>query len=268
MADSCKVNADYARPGEASATSTEAAKVVSSGRRFRPRLWPTLAAALLVPLFLAAGQWQWNKASLKSARQLELDTHAAHAPIAIPTTRIDAESLLYRKIVAQGYYEPQHQILIDNLTYHQQAGYHVITPLRIDGSEIRLLVNRGWVPGLADHRQIPQIDTPNGRVEISGTAIVPSTRFYTLEKDSSNAPLAGQSVWQNLDLQRYGQAVSFPIQPIVIQLDPESTAGGFVREWRRPDDRLQTNLNYAIQWWSFAATTVVLWLVLNFRKPS
>ena len=30
-----------------------------------PRLWPTLAAALLIPLFIAAGNWQWNKAALK-----------------------------------------------------------------------------------------------------------------------------------------------------------------------------------------------------------
>jgi hypothetical protein len=30
--------------------------------RFRPRLLPTLAALVLVPLFIAFGQWQWNKA--------------------------------------------------------------------------------------------------------------------------------------------------------------------------------------------------------------
>jgi len=62
--------------------------------------------------------------------------------------------------------------------------------------------------------------------------------------------------------------VSFPLQPVVLQLDADSPAGGFVREWPRPDDRRQTNLGYALQWWSFAATTVVLWLLLNFRKPT
>ncbi len=221
-----------------------------------------------MPLFIAAGQWQWNKASRKASLQQQLDARGAEPAIQLPTTRIDAQSLLYRKVVARGQYEPQKQILIDNRTLHGQAGYHVVTPLRLDGSDIRVLVNRGWVPAFADHRQVPQIATPTGSVDVSGTAIAPGTRFFTLGSDSAGPKSDWQSVWQNLDLARYGGSVTFPIQPVVIQLDPDSSAGGFVREWGRLDERLQTNLNYAIQWWSFAATTVVLWLVLNFRKQA
>ena len=235
-------------------------------RRFRPRLWPSLAAALLVPLFISAGQWQWNKASHKAGLQQQLDARGAQPAIQIPATSIDAQSVLYRKVVARGRYEPQKQILIDNRTHLGQAGYHVITPLRLDGSDVRVLVNRGWVPAFADHRQVPQIATPTGNVDITGTAIVPGTRFFTLDEDHAGAQSDWPSVWQNLDLARYGEAVSFPIQPVVIQLDADNASGGFIRDWGRPDERLQTNLNYAIQWWSFAATTVVLWLVLNFRK--
>lgn len=235
-------------------------------RRFRPRLWPTLAAALLVPLFIAAGQWQWDKAQRKAGLQQQLDARGAEPVIPMPTMRIDAQSLLYRKVVARGKYEPQKQILIDNRTHQGQAGYHVITPLRIDGSEVRVLVNRGWVPAFADHRQVPQIATPTGSVEVYGTAIVPGTRFFTLGANNEDPKSDWPPVWQNLDLARYGESVSFPVQPVVIQLDPENAAGGFVREWGRLDERLQTNLNYAIQWWSFAATTVVLWLVVNYRR--
>ena len=251
---SSKANADYAPK-----------KTV---RRFQPRLWPTLAAALLVPLFIAAGQWQWNKATLKTSLQQQLDARGAEPAIQMPITRADPQSLLYHKVVAHGQYEPQKQILIDNRTLHGQAGYHVVTPLRLDGSELRVLVNRGWVPAFADHRQVPQIATPTGSVEVSGTATVPGTRFFTLGADSTSLKSSWQNVWQNLDLARYGESVSFPIQPVVIQLDPDNAAGGFVREWNRPDERLQTNLNYAIQWWSFAATTVVLWLVVNSRKQA
>ncbi len=241
---------------------------MGSRRRFRPRLLPTLAAALLVPLFIAAGQWQWDKAARKSSLQQQLDARGSEPAIQIPGTRVDAQSLLYRKVVAHGHYEPEHQILIDNRTYREQAGYHVVTPLRLDGSEIRLLVNRGWVPAPADRRQVPQVATPGGAVEVSGAAILPGTRFFTLGADAAPAGGEWQSVWQNLDLERYGQAVGFPIQPIVVQLDAHSAAGGFVREWRRPDERVQTNLNYAFQWWGFAATTVVLWLVVNWRKQT
>lgn len=226
---------------------------------------------LLVPLFIAAGQWQWNKAAAKARLQEAWDARAAQPALSVPTTPVDAEALRYRKLVARGVYEPQYQILIDNRTHRGQAGYHVLTPLRIEGSSMRVLVNRGWVPMQADRSMLPQIETPPGMVEVTGTAISPATRFFTLGEEVQNDFDAWQSVWQNLDLARYGRAVPFPVQSVVVQLDTENgdnAFGGFVREWTRPDDRRQTNLGYALQWWTFAATTVVLWLILNLRRPN
>jgi surfeit locus 1 family protein len=239
-----------------------------AARRFRPRLWPTLAAALLLALFIAAGQWQWTKAGIKSALQQQLDARSAEAEQAMPTTPVDAQSIIYRKVIARGHYETQYQILIDNRSHQQQAGYHVITPLRLEGSDVRLLVNRGWVPALAEHDQLPQFATPGGTLDVRGTAVLPASRFFTLGKDMAGRAGEWQSVWQNLDLARYASAVRFPIQPVVIELDGRSDAGGFVREWRRPDQGVRTNLGYALHWWAFAATTVALWLRLNFRRPS
>lgn len=247
-------------------------------RRFRPRLLPTLAAAVLIALFISAGQWQWNKYTAKSAHQAQLDARASQTVIRIPATRVDAQSMHYRKVVARGHYEPEFQVLIDNRIFRSQAGYHVITPVRLEGSDMRLLINRGWIPAPGERNDVPKVVTPAGPVEISGTAIIPGTRFLRLGsagRDGQNGPLDEpgrhpqhnpRPVWQNLDLSVYTQSVAFPVQPIVIQLAPESDAGGFVREWPRPDERIQTNLGYALQWWTFAATTVALWLVVNFRK--
>ena len=261
--NSSKASADYARTAEVMPLMQRGQQFV---RRFQPRLWPTLAAAVLVPIFLAAGQWQWNKANAKAELQQRLEAGGVAPSLRLPATLVDAQELRFRKIVAHGHYEPQHQILIDNRTYHGQGGYHIVTPLRLEGSETRVLINRGWIPALAEHRYVPVLATPEGRVELSGTAIVPGTRFFSLAADNGDGTSQWQGVWQNLDLERYRKAVGFAVQPVVIQLDPESTAGGFVREWPRPDERIQTNLSYAIQWWTFAATTVVLWFVFNIRR--
>ena len=260
---------DYARASaaEAGASATSGSQ---SRRSFRPALWPTLAAALLIPLFVAAGNWQWNKAALKAERQQQLDSRGAQSAIAIAATLADPETLNYRKVVAQGYYEPQFQMLIDNRTHNGQAGYHVVTPLRIEGSDVRLLVNRGWIPAPGDRQQVPLIETPAGIVQLGGMAIVPPARFFSLGSASENGNQEWQSIWQNLDLERYGKAVDFPIQPVVLQFDPQGAVGdaggGFVREWRRPDERRFVNVGYALQWWAFAATTFALWLVLSFRR--
>lgn len=239
-----------------------------AARRFRPRWMPTLAAVLLVPLFIAAGQWQWNKAAAKAARQQQLESRTGEPAVHISVELVDALALQYRRIVARGHYEPQHQILIDNRTYRQQAGFHVVTPLRVEGSDIRLLVNRGWIPALAEHRQEPAIATPSGIVEVSGVALIPASRFFTLQTDNGEIHGSWQRVWQNLDLARYGERAGFPIQPVVMQLDPASAAGGFVRDWVRPDDRRMTNLGYAFQWWGFAVATVGIWGFFGLRRKS
>lgn len=265
MADSSKGSPDYAR-----ATGSEANKptLQKAPRRFRPRLLPTLAAALLVPMFISFGQWQWNKASVKGDLQALLDARSAEPPVQIPGTLVEAPSLRYRRVLARGVYEPERQILIDNRIYREQAGYHVLTPLHIEGSEMRVLVNRGWIPAPAEHRQIPDVATPSGMVEVTGMAIVPGNRFFTLGADALKDSARWQRVWQNLDLPGYSKAVGFPLQQVVIQLAPESTAGGFAREWPRPDERLEKHLSYALQWWGFAAATVAIWIAVNFRRKA
>jgi len=258
MAESQKRSVDYA--------ALDGAKATVPTRRFRPRLLPTLAAALLVPLFISFGQWQWHKASVKGDLRALLDARSAEPAVLMPGSPVDAPTLRYRKVIVRGHYEPQRQILIDNRIYRDEAGYHVVTPLRIEGSEMRVLVNRGWVPALAEHSQHPHIATPAGPVEVAGMAVVPSGRFFTLGADAPPGQSAWSEVWQNLDLARYGRSVEFPVQPVVVQLDADSNAGGFAREWPRPDERIEQHLSYALQWWGFAATTVAIWLFVNFRR--
>lgn len=217
-------------------------------------------------MFISFGQWQWNKASVKGSLQTLLDARSTEPPVQLSSALLDAQSLRYRRVVARGVYEPERQILIDNRIYREQAGYHVVTPLRIEGSETRVLVNRGWVAALAEHHRTPEIATPDGLVEVSGMAIVPGTRFYTLGADAANPGAEWQRVWQNLDLAGYGKRVSFPLQPVIIQLAPENAAGGFAREWPRPDERLEKHVSYALQWWGFAAATVAIWITANFRR--
>lgn len=260
--------ADYAR------SAADAANVRQRGTgSFAPRWLPTLAALLLVPFFIALGQWQWGKATVKGDLQVLLDARSAEPPALLPATPVDAASLRYRRVLVRGVWDTQRQILIDNRIHHERAGYHVLTPLRIEGGTTRVLVDRGWIPALPEHRQVPRVDTPGGPVEVTGMAVIPSPYFFTLgaetavqDGSTSLVETPWQSVWQNLDLARYRAAVDFPVQPVVIQMAPDSAGTGFVRDWPRPDERIERHLAYALQWWSFAATTVLIWLFVNLRR--
>ncbi len=221
-----------------------------------------MLVAVLVPIFVSLGQWQWHKAADKTARQAQIDARSREPAVQLAASPVDAESLRDRRILVRGRYEPQYQILVDNRVHQERAGYHVITPLRIDGSDMRVLVNRGWIPATPD-RHLPAVETPTDTVDLIATAVVPGTRFFTLAADPATP--GWQTLWQNLDLARYRQAVGFPLQPVVLQLDPQSDGAGFVRDWPRADERIERHLGYAWQWFGFAAATVAIWLYFLLR---
>lgn len=235
--------------------------------RFRPKLIPTLATALLLPALISLGQWQARKAEQKQALQETYDQREKGSSLQVGAYPLDPEAVRYSRVVARGRYEPAYQILLDNQVHGGMAGYHVLTPLHIEGGNRHVLVNRGWVPVGRDRNVLPEADVPQGVVEVSGYAVVPSGKFFELEKPKD---LRGgwQNVWQNLDLKRYMDAVPFPLQPVVIRLDPASTAGGYVREWPRPDARIEVHRGYALQWYGMAAVLMVFYLVTSIRKAA
>lgn len=231
--------------------------------RFRPDWFPTLVAILLVIGMVQLGFWQYHKAEQKRALQSTYDARLTETPMVVPDSVGNIENWRYRRLYAKGHYETAYQILLDNQVENGAAGYHVITPFRAQGGKGLLLIDRGWIP-VGDRSKLPQIDTPAGAVEVVGFAWVPSTKFYELA-----TPPAGntwQPLWQNMDMARYGKAVPYPVLPFVLRLDAASPAGGFVRNWVMPAERIEMHLGYAWQWWGFSAALVAIWVFVNFKK--
>jgi len=232
--------------------------------RFKPSLLATMLTLLLLALFIKLGYWQWDKAEQKRALQNTFDSRLQQAPVALPQRVDDVEAWRYRRIRVIGQYDTDHQILLDNQMHGDVAGYHVITPLKSAQSDAYVLVDRGWV-SMGDRSQLPQIITPAGTVEAVGFAWVPSRKFYELQAP----PAVGgqwQLLWQNMDMERYAKAAPFRVLPFVVQLDADSGAGGYVREWTRPAERIEMHVGYAYQWFGFAAALVLIYLVVNLKK--
>jgi len=223
----------------------------------------TLITILLAAGMIRLGFWQYHKAEQKRALQLTYDSRLAEAPVAAPESVGNIEDWRYRRIHARGRYEATYQILLDNQVENGVAGYHVITPFRAEGSKSLMLVDRGWIP-MGDRSELPQIDTPVGVQEASGFAWVPSAKFYELSAPPESN--TWQPLWQNMDMTRYGKAVASPVLPFVLRLDASSPAGGFVRNWVMPAERIETHIGYAWQWWGFSVALVAIWVFVNFKK--
>jgi surfeit locus 1 family protein len=235
------------------------------GYQFRPALIPSLATLLLLPVFVGLGLWQLDRAEQKRALQAEYDARGRDGPIQIGARVQTAEELRFYRVIVKGYYDPDYQILLDNRVHQGRAGYHVITPLHIAGSDVRVLINRGWIPLGETRADLPHITTPDGLQEVTGLAVAPQPRHFVLSAKAEPSKGSWQPVWEYLDMKRYVEAVPFKLQPVVVLLAP-ANAGGFVREWARLDAGIATHQGDAFQWFTLALALLTVYLFVNTRK--
>lgn len=238
--------------------------MINQLKNFRPSLIGTIATLALIPLFIHLGMWQYNKAMVKQTLQQQYEVNAQQQDAELPNDFKNLEDLRYKNILVRGEYLTQYQIFLDNQVEGEEAGYHVITPLQLRDRHQVILVDRGWIPALANHSDLPNVETPIGEQEVRGQIWLPSQKFYTLKSDDVGSE-KWETLWQNMDMKRYAKAVPFEVAPVVLRMSPKNV-GGFVRNWIRPDDRIQTHLSYAYQWFGFAAATLGIYLFVSFRR--
>jgi surfeit locus 1 family protein len=227
---------------------------------------PTVVFLLVLPVLIALGFWQLDRAAQKEKLQRQYDTRSAQPPVMLGSKPVDREFMRFRPVEAFGRYDYAREFLVDNRVLDRRVGYHVITPLRIKNTDTLLLVNRGWVPGNPDRTILPNTDGPNEVVRISGTAVVPHDKVFQL---ASEMPIGKQwpRVWQTVNINRFESAVNERVQPVVVLLDPDSKAGGFERKWKRLDTGIAVHQGYAFQWFSLAVALAAIFFLVNFRKP-
>lgn len=231
---------------------------------WEPTLWPTVATLAMLPLLLTLGVWQLHRADYKRHLQAEYDRYQDAPAVPLTSEMRSAEALQFHRLRVRGQYETGRQIFLDNRIHLGQPGYHVLTPLHIDGGPVRILVNRGWVAAGPD-RQPPRIDTPTEAVEATGVAMVPARPGLVLGDAHAPGP-NWPATWQFLDLGEYTRRAGFPVLPVVLLLDPDSPSGGFVRQWARLDTGIQTHQGYALTWFSLAAALVAIYILVNARR--
>lgn len=234
-----------------------------SRRRFRPTWWGTLLALAGIAACIRLGYWQADRAQHKLQIAEAMQQRAAAPAIHVGSTPISAAELEFRTVEATGRFDARGLVLLDNRVRKGQAGYEVIMPLRIAGSELHVLVNRGWVPGSGDRNRLPEVATPEGEVTVAGIAVIPGKKMYEL----SPADAMEGRVWQNLSIERYIAQMHINVQPVLVR---QSSDGhdGLVRDWSVSDREINVHRSYAFQWFAFAALVFVVYLVMSFKRDA
>lgn len=205
--------------------------------RFRPRWWAALLAAAGCGAGVLLGNWQAGRADEKRA--------AAAAE---------------KRVTLRGILVAAHTVFLDNKVHRGRAGYHVVQPLRlVDGSHV--LVNRGWVAADPRRERLPEVKTAAGEVAIEGV------RLARFPRAMSAGPRPGGRVWQNIELGEFAAWSGLRLAPYAVE-QHSMLEDGLAREWPRADAAVDKHRSYALQWYSLAALSAILFFVLGFRRDA
>ena len=117
-----------------------------ANREFAPRLWAVLLTVAVLAVVVALGWWQVGRAREKQA-MIESFQRGTLSSVELKGDVTIDELPRYQHVRAEGHYEPERQILIDNMPSQVGLpGFRVLTPFRREGSE-RLLPGRPWLGG-------------------------------------------------------------------------------------------------------------------------
>lgn len=231
--------------------------------RFRFKLMPLLGTLAGMALFIYLGLWQSGKGDRLEADLSQRAARHSLGPVAVGAALVDAGQLQNAPISVTGVYEPQWQFFLDNRQENDLPGVHVITPLKIDGSETRILINRGWVGWTHGRQVMPVVPTPQGIVQVHGLAFVPSTKKFFLIPEPQQE---SSKLWERLDLARFEKLLGAPLQPVVLLQNGDDAADGLVRHWSAPENKVAMHRGYAFQWFGMAVALLVFFLVTSWHR--
>ncbi len=210
------------------------------------------------------GVWQIHR--LRDRRSANAAAAQAHAapPVDLDTVPGDARKLAYRRLRATGRYDRRHEIVLRGMTLNDLPGVHVVTPLLLNGGRAAVLVKRGFAPAPdAVSARLDALDEP-GEVTVTGIAIPIDTRA------DSGLPLVrqGATTWARLDLRALRSRSPYPLMAIYLLQAPDSSLPAAPRRLPAPLPDDGPHLSYAIQWFAFATTALVMAAIFALRSPA
>jgi len=223
----------------------------------RTRFWLiTLLALLAVAVTASLGRWQLSRAATKEALQASMEARLAEPVLDGATLRgeVAADALLHRRMVARGQWLAERTVFLDNRQMNGRVGFFVVTPLRLEGSDVAVLVQRGWVPrNFEDRSRVPVVETPTGLVTVVGRIVPPPGKLYEL-----GAAEVGP-IRQNLDLAQFRSETGLPLAAVSIQ-QTDAAADGLARDWPPGNTGVDKHYGYAFQWFGLCALIAVLYV--------
>lgn len=231
--------------------------------KFRFRWVPFIAAMLAVALGVELGRWQTRRGDEKQAIETMLSAREAMPPLQIDGTAPNIGDIEFRHVVLHGRFDAGWPLYLENMPYQGQAGFYLLMPMQLEGSNRHVLVARGWLPrDPQDRTKLPQIATPPGTVTVEGRIMRRLPRVLQLGQSASLQPGA---IVQNIQVADVAAATKVPMLPFIVE-QTGGTDDHLVRDWPRPSSGIERHRGYAVQWYGLALAAFLFFIVTGFRR--
>ncbi len=219
-----------------------------------------ILAVSFAALSISLGFWQLRRLAARRAANAILESRRAAPEITLDSLPADTGAAHFRRVRIRGTYDYPHEIVLTLRGREGSPGVNILTPIRRAGNDTAVLVNRGWVYSpdgvtvdLNKWREGDTVDA-NGFVET----------FPTVGAFDQPNPKRPRSM-RRLHRADLVKLFPYPIANYYVVLTDSSAA-------RNAPPRVEPapldegpHRNYAIQWFSFAAISIV-GLVIFLRR--
>ena len=217
------------------------------------------AAIVMVRL----GFWQLDRLAQKRAYIASATAALNAAPLDLMAVEdLDPVAQSDRMATLVGEYDYDREVVIKNKLYQDQPGFHLLTPMRLQGQDEAVLVDRGWVPAAGfDPTNLSPYREATGPIRVEGRIEAEDPR-----PAQAQLPASPQKEWYRVDIAALQKQTPYPLRPFYVALVP--SAGHTGLPYRNPPEIVMDegpHLGYAFQWFLFAAVVPIVY-VLQVRR--
>lgn len=187
--------------------------------RFSPKV--SITCALLAAFMVGMSFWQWDRHLQKLALIETLNQTLRLEPVDLPSLLAqnpDPRTLTWRRVKLSGAFDFKHELLLRNRSYEKRAGVHVITPLKVDGADAWVLVDRGFLPlGRESAENRSRYQRPE-RTEMFGLIKDTMPKKFLAPSDPEAGPgKPWVDQWLRVDVDNIAKQLPYPILPFYLE---------------------------------------------------
>lgn len=236
------------------------------------RRWRLPTALILLGMAGLAqlGFWQLDRLEQKRNYNAEVRAKLAASPVDVRelggTWPAD---LAGRRVTATGVFDYANQVGIKNRFYKDALGVNLLTPFHLAGSDLVLMVDRGWIPLDALPSDWRLFDEEEGEIRIVGV-LRPSGSLSLADRGGRAVEIPSDRLWHRADLDALARVSGLSLAPLFLEraLEPDAEYGFPRRQARESELNEGNHLSYALQWYTFSLILGIGYVTLVRRRST